>query len=277
MDHLAERAEYYDMLEEMEEGEAETAKNILTDGEERAKVQAYSADSFRDLVKFAKWDKSKHPRGQPDNAGQWANKEGFSGQSRDVLLSHRRFLEGKSVVALKGDEIPHFTRIKELVAWVGKWFRETCRGTVINPVIGEVVVDERGAKRSASHGMSRVKEKAFAAVPAIIKKGRIVHQESMGNMEGYFIAAPIEIAGEKFVGAALVRRDANTQRFYLHEDGEIEKLRDFVINTGAPAEAGELADTKPGAIKTILLDIFSVKKKTKIAKSKNIAAHPLPS
>jgi hypothetical protein len=174
----------------------------------------------------------------------------------------RKFLEGSPVVKLSGNEIPHFPKTRLLAEWIGQWFQEKHNGKAINPILGEVQLDKRSAKDSASHGMSRIKELAFAAIPAIIEKGRIVHEEKKGGMDGYFLAAPITIADEAYVGVAIVRKDANIQRFYLHEVGATKRLQESAINTGAPAKAGKQFGANVGAIESILRNIFSDKEKT---------------
>jgi hypothetical protein len=163
---------------------------------------------------------------------------------------------------MKGDEVPIFDKIGKLADWVGRYFDENFGGKVTNPTLGEVVIDKRAAKDSLSHGLGKTKAQAFYLVPNVIKNGRIIH-EGLGEkdlrMNAFLIAAPVEIDGKAHVEVAMVRKDPNTQRFYLHEVVAIDKLQG-ASQTGAVPEGTELAGkAKPGAIRNILRQIFTVK------------------
>ena len=220
-------------------------------------------------------DQARVPKGS-EAGGQFAKQTGATGHGEETGLPSdakegihivpaiakkcRNFLEGPPVVSLQGNEIPHFTKIQSLRRWLGDWFRDKWQNKAINPVLGEVRLDWHDAKTSASHGMGPLKEQAFAAVHAIIEKGQIAYHAEKGGMDSFFLIAPIKIAGEAYAGVAIVRRDTNLQRFYLHEVDALKKLQASAINTGAPAEASKRADADLGAIRSVLANIFSVKK-----------------
>lgn len=178
----------------------------------------------------------------------------FSSARRDDA-EHRKFLEGEPVARLTGEEVPRFEKLRDLVNWAGDWFRNTHNNVVNNPQIGPVVVDRRSAKSSANHGIGDLKSSAFVAVPDIIRNGRIIGEEPKGNQQGYFVGAPIEINGERYIGAVLVRRDANIQRMYVHEVFIKKQLQENA-STGT---RNERTGADSGAIGSVLQRIFSVK------------------
>ncbi|MGO9108532.1 MAG: hypothetical protein ACLP9L_04800 [Thermoguttaceae bacterium] len=212
------------------------------------------------------FDPEKHPRGQPENAGEFAQKgqadetgpeEGDSAKNAE----HRKFLEGPPVISLKGDEVPHFAKLAELVDWAANWFATVHNGKAVSPAIGEVQLDKRAARDSFSHHRSDAKQAALVAVPAIIAHGKLIHEgpsRKNARIYGYFLAAPIRIANESYVGVALVQKDANKQRLYVHEVRAIKSLQGSAT-TGAFDESKGLAGTEPGDIESLLRRIFTVK------------------
>ena len=92
--------------------------------------------------------------------------------------------------------------------------------SILNPDIGDVEINRRGAKDSIAHGIGRNKAVAFAAVPHTIEKGKIIDYQPNWKNRQYdtiVLAAPISINGEKYYQGVIVIRDKSSQRFYLHE------------------------------------------------------------
>jgi hypothetical protein len=78
-------------------------------------------------------------------------------------------------------------------------------------------------------------------------------------IRGFVIAAPISLKNQPHIAVAVVRKDLNTQRFYLHEVELTKKLQQFAFKTGASAdESDEPSGANAGAINSILQKIFSV-------------------
>jgi len=89
-----------------------------------------------------------------------------------------------------------------------------------NPQIGTVILDRKGVKSDIGHGIGRKKAAAFAAVPDVIEKGRVVDYQKNWKSRGYdtaVIAAPILIGEEEHISAVIAIRSRNTNLFYVHE------------------------------------------------------------
>ncbi len=175
---------------------------------------------------------------------------------------HKRFLEDEPVVELTGNEFKKSP--VPLTKQVAAWFQKEHGGTVVNPQLGEVALDERGVRDSLSHGIGRNKAAAFAAVPSVIEKGMILARDpdwKGRRYQGFVLGAPIRMASQDYVAVAVVHKDPNSQRFYLHEVGLREGLQQDAFKTGADAakKAGGLSGASAGAIKTLLRGIFGVK------------------
>lgn len=121
-------------------------------------------------------------------------------------------------------------------------------GNAVSPLFGNVILDRKGADDSLAHGMGRNKAVAYAAVKEVIENGVLVDTHTNHKGRGYdtaVIAAPISIGGERYICLAVVRRNANENRFYLHEVTAQKNLRNdaFVTNLAQkPASMGDLAN-----------------------------------
>ena len=175
-----------------------------------------------------------------------------------ALADTRRFLEGEPVAKLTGEEfradgIP-------LSKKVPAFYRDKGMESVAVPEIGTVALDERFVKSSIAHGIGREKASAFAAVPDVLEKGRIIAHEPSekgSGMMGYFVAAPIHIKENPYVATVLVRKDRNATRAYVHEVILTEKLQ-TLFKTGASTTREGAPTGNAGAIRNLLSEIFSV-------------------
>lgn len=79
-----------------------------------------------------------------------------------------------------------------------------------------MTLDERAVKDSLSHGLGRDKAAAFAAVPEVLKQGRVVQREPMRGKQAtgnvFYIAAPIRLGDKDMIEVVLVKSGQNTRR-----------------------------------------------------------------
>lgn len=107
----------------------------------------------------------------------------------------------------------------DLITQVERFFAEE-NNEAYNPQLGKVILDRKGVKSDIAHGIGRKKAAAFAAVPDVIEKGRVVDYQENWKGRGYdtaVIAAPILIAEEEHFAAVIAIRSRNTNLFYVHE------------------------------------------------------------
>ncbi|MBL9177751.1 MAG: hypothetical protein JNM65_06795 [Verrucomicrobiaceae bacterium] len=186
----------------------------------------------------------KAPNGQPSNLNeaQWhqVRTPQFKAWFGDwEALAHKLFLEGAPIVALTGHE---FGKVpgESLVDRVAQWFDEQLGGRAVNPELGEVVLNKRGVQDSMAHGIGRAKAAAFAAIPDVIAKGRIIDRQTNWKARGYdtaVIAAPVQVGAETRIVAVVLIRDKGSNRFYLHEAYTKERIQE-AFKTGAAASSG---------------------------------------
>ncbi len=144
-----------------------------------------------------------------------------------------------------------------LVDQVTEFFK-SIGNRAVNPSIGQVTLDRRGAKSSLAHGMGRNKAIAFKAVPDVIRNGKIIDFQADWKGRGYdtvVIAAPVVIKGEMFYEGAILIRENRGTSFYLHEVTALENK-----DTNAPIKTGSKApsDAKVPSLISLLNEVRKV-------------------
>ena len=163
----------------------------------------------------------------------------IDGNSKEEREFRRKakVLQGKPVYTIDMRTAP--TDNKELKAWATELF-DKAGNKAVNPEIGEVVLNARSVKDSMAHGMNADKAMAFEAVPSVLENGVVVAQTEHDGMTSYFVSAPVNIIGREDIVTALVRKDVNANRFYLHSVTTKENLLNAApIESAADAEASE--------------------------------------
>lgn len=121
------------------------------------------------------------------------------------------------VAEVQGNELPQGNRlIDRLVA-----FAESIGNRVTRAGFGDVLFSRSRIKNSVlGHGVSPAKIETFAAVPAVIQNGTQIGYAPNWKGRGYdtyIFAAPVSYRGAPTYLAAVVTRDTNDGRYYLHE------------------------------------------------------------
>ena len=161
-----------------------------------------------------------------------------------------RILQGAPVASVRLEDAPTGS-YAEVARQVGRLFASQ-GGKAVRADLGDVALDERAAKSSLAHGGANIyKKAAFAAVKDVIERGALVMQASHERTESYYISAPVQIDGISNVVTALVRRDHNGQRMYLHSVTTKENLLDSRVSS-VDAEASERSgSTNQGGSATV--------------------------
>lgn len=147
---------------------------------------------------------------------------------------------------------------KDLITQVSEFFEEI-GGMIVNPQLGDVILNRRGAKADLAHGIGREKAAAFAAVPDVLEKGKVIDFQKNWKGRGLdtaVIAAPITIGGKPYLAGVVLRRSASENRFYLHEV-LAEK------NEALPFKTGTSKGTPGGnapSVKSLLQKVYEVKR-----------------
>lgn len=137
----------------------------------------------------------------------------------------------------------------DLVTQVSDFFDD--QGNVATSLeLGEVTFDRRGVKDDIAHGIGRKKAASFAAVPDVIKNGKVVDYQKNWKGRGYdtaVIAAPIKINGEPHLMGIVLIKEQGNQRFYVHEVLSIAEGAPL-FKTGAITNNGDSGSDAPSVI-----------------------------
>ena len=164
--------------------------------------------------------------------------------------SIREFLCGEPVARLTGHEFEGVKGIHAITKVVHASYRDI--GWVAsNPSLGIVRLTKNGINDSLHHGYGRAKLAAFAALPEIVEKARIVNHSANWKgrgYESYMLSAPLEIAREKYCAFVVVNRMPNNDlNFYLHEVGKLECLKKRAVGMRTGFADSSVLSRTPGA------------------------------
>ena len=174
--------------------------------------------------------------------------------------SKGRFLfDGNTIVEMTGKE---FGDLKTpLTESVGEYFTNEWQNKVERPSFGSVILDERSIKDDIAHGkINRKKAASFHAVPYVIRDGVVIERNDNWKGRGYdsvIIAAPVAIDNERFIEFAILKKQPNSSRFYLHGVVTQKSLLDEVLRTDTEA-ARRLGD-----VAKILINLYKAKENAK--------------
>jgi len=178
----------------------------------------------------------------------------------DAKVVLRDFLNGPAIAELRGDEAPT-TGFRALREWATSIFMAApYNGKAENPELGEVLMDARSVKDSIGHGMNPYKAAAFAAVPNVIARGRVVFVEPKNDRtDSIYVSAPVRIGNVDAIVTVLIRKDYNTQRMYLHSVTTKENLLDARVS-GVDTKISERSGSSlQGGISNVLRGLMNFK------------------
>ncbi|MDR1590361.1 MAG: hypothetical protein LBS51_09255 [Oscillospiraceae bacterium] len=195
----------------------------------------------------------------------------FSLSSADIADNKRMVAEMEPVATLTGDEFRDETgTVRQKI---GRFFESV--GSVENPDIGEIALTESGIRDSLAHGFGASKVAAFAAVPDVLREGKIV--QSNDNYEGrgydtFAVAAPITIKNEPHFMAAVVMKSPETRRYYVHEvlsENDTEAL----FSTGR-RNSVDSRNASVSTLNSLLRELWDVKRNSGAAQRFSLSDDP---
>jgi len=210
---------------------------------------------------YSGYDEGNQPTGRRENqvrenGEDFAGVRGSASEGREEI---RSFLKtGLPVSRLTGKEFEK-KEDQTFVEQVTSFFKS--QGGKASSAFGEVLLDQKGVKNSKSHGMSRIKAAAFAAVKDVLENGVVALPMDYYGTGGKkqptgIIVAPIEIDNKRYYCAVEVIRNTENNRLYVHEAFAEEKVPDSVAASQVHAgESGSLQNQ--GEIAKLLQNILS--------------------
>ena len=222
-----------------------------SEDEEYAKAMAdYYANGDNTTAQNTKaeeWDDIPFQTGveEIDNSDVYNNLPDNLRQAVDFIYN------GEPVFDITGKEFPNDgTSLNERVV---NYYNKEYDGKVDDTPIGTIFLDNKGVVSSIKHGLGDEKANAFAAVPEVLKQGKLV--ETQENYEGkpenrYLFVAPVTVADkngvkqdyfmEVVVREGISDDNGGKKRLYIHEVELKNKLTDVFTeryNTLTPASS----------------------------------------
>ncbi len=98
-------------------------------------------------------------------------------------------------------------------------FFNSFNNSVVNNELGEISVTLSSFRDDKAHGLTYNKVVSFAAVPDVIKHGKVIDvwKPDGKPYQRITLAAPISISGEKYYMGVMIQKDNQSQRMYLHD------------------------------------------------------------
>ena len=207
-------------------------EHILSDTARHGlEADAQKAKEIREMV-LDVWESAiaESKMSEKVNAGKKYSILPISGTiESDIEQNRKEVTKMKPVISA---EKIFFKGTKDLREKVKEYF-DSLNNNVYNSNLGDVELNKRSVKDDLTHGYGQVKAATFKAIPAVIKKGKIVDYQRNWKGRGYdtvVLAAPViaedgnGIKQEFLKGVVLMRETGmNMQRFYLHEAITIKK------------------------------------------------------
>ena len=196
-----------------------------------------------------------------NNSLRYDYSKAFSEQ--DSSLKNRLYDNAKEIVGMRnvsnltGEEFSSDGKssLKDRVIT----FFNSFKNSVQSKELGKVAVTLSSFRDNKGHGLTYNKVVSFAAIPDVIKNGRVIDvwQPDGKPYQRITLAAPISISGEKYYMGVMVQKDNQSQRMYLHD--VITEKATLSFTTEPTAKNGEgIRDKSHLFITSILQEALNV-------------------
>ena len=164
--------------------------------------------------------KNTVPNGAESNIGAYI-KEEHHGNILDGIRQHIDEVSSmESVAQISGNEFqktaadprPLRERVIDFFSSIGN--------KVARKGFGDIALNNAGVRDSLGHGYGKLKAATFAALPDVLRDGKIISYDANYKNRGYesfLISAPVEVGNETVYVGAYVIKDQKTQRYKVHE------------------------------------------------------------
>ena len=211
--------------------------------------------------------------------GQQATGEnmGVQARSRDGSMEYSEYVPGSIAqedVQQGIQDVARLMPVKEitgeefkkgevdLITQVSSFF-DSVGNHAYNQQLGDIILDRSGVGDDIAHGIGRKKAAAFAAVPEVLRYGKVIDYQTDWKGRGYdtaVVAAPVTIGGEPYLEGIILVRKSETNRFYVHEVlTEKEGEPPFKTGGATPKSGGDSGGNSPSVL-SLLRQVENVKR-----------------
>lgn len=175
------------------------------------------------------------------------NTTNHKANSKELLITPKeqaiKTLQGMPVASInqKDIDVPK-TGFKGIIAWAMGFF-DDWRNKAVNPILGEVTLNEQSIRDSLGHGVSFYKVLAIPTLKEVIEQGAVIyHDQTKSNEDSFFVSAPVLLDGKENIVTVTIHRDVNAQRMYVHSVSLTERIKNTPSTTqvsAAPVSTGK--------------------------------------
>lgn len=173
-------------------------------------VETQSVDAQKNTV----------PNGTESNIGAYM-KEEHHGNILDGIRQHIDEVSGmESVAQISGNEFQKTAADPRPLRERVIDFFNSIGNKVVRKGFGDIALNNAGVRDSLGHGYGKLKAATFAALPDVLRDGKIISYDANYKNRGYesfLISAPVKVGNETVYVGAYVIKDQQTQRYKVHE------------------------------------------------------------
>lgn len=164
--------------------------------------------------------KNTVPNGTESNSGAYM-KEEHHGNILDGIRQHIDEVSSmESVAQISGNEFQKTAADPRPLRERVIDFFNSIGNKVARNGFGDIALNNAGVRDSLGHGYGKLKAATFAALPDVLRDGKIISYDANYKNRGYesfLISAPVKVGSETVYVGAYVIKDQQTQRYKVHE------------------------------------------------------------
>ncbi len=164
--------------------------------------------------------KNTAPTGTESNIGAYM-KEEHHGNILDGIRQHIDEVSSmESVAQISGNEFQKTAADPRPLRERVIDFFNSIGNKVARKGFGDIALNNAGVRDSLGHGYGKLKAATFAALPDVLRDGKIISYDANYKNRGYesfLISAPVKVGNETVYVGAYVIKDQKTQRYKVHE------------------------------------------------------------
>lgn len=199
--------------------------------------------------------KNTAPTGTESNIGAYM-KEEHHGNILDGIRQHIDEVSSmESVAQISGNEFQKTAADPRPLRERVIDFFNSIGNKVARKGFGDIALNNAGVRDSLGHGYGKLKAATFAALPDVLRDGKIISYDANYKNRGYesfLISAPVKVGNETVYVGAYVIKDQQTQRYKVHEVLTTNKDGTQSFKTEPDPIGTDIRDYAPSGVDTSL-------------------------
>lgn len=199
--------------------------------------------------------------------------------SEDAVLENKIYVANmEPVVILTGNPMSGDSGVDFFTA--GTAYFKSIGGVANNPVLGTIVLDDKGIRHLINRKLTWRKTALLRAVKPVIEKGRILHVENdHNNKDTAIIGATVSLDGQSYyMGVVVSQNDQKNNQYELHDAVIVQKQKksvDALTKTPSADVNQSRRGTDSSSIAIILSDLANYNREFEESSEKGMNDTPV--